>query len=127
MFVSWFLNTRIETLLDALANFLKEKGLREENTFFWVCDYVIRQTDVKADLAWLGDCVERRRAHGAANGAVARARPAHARLLHQRGLPHAQKSGAQFDVVMSSAQQAAFEKALVDGGFDSIETSLSKV
>jgi hypothetical protein len=30
-------------------------------------------------------------------------------------------------VVMSSAQQAAFEKALVDGGFDSIETSLSKV
>jgi hypothetical protein len=58
VFVSWFLNTRIETLLDALANFLKEKGLREENTFFWVCDYVIRQTDVKADLAWLGDCVE---------------------------------------------------------------------
>jgi hypothetical protein len=28
VFVSWFLNTRIETLLDALANFLKEKGLR---------------------------------------------------------------------------------------------------
>ena len=31
--------------------------LREENTFFWVCDYVIRQTDVKTDLARLGDCV----------------------------------------------------------------------
>jgi len=27
VFVSWFLATTIETLLDALANFLKEKGL----------------------------------------------------------------------------------------------------
>ena len=39
---------------------------------------------------------------------------------------HTQKSGAQFDVVMSSAQQTAFEKALVDD-FDSIQASLSKV
>ena len=57
VFVSWFLDTPIATLLDALANFLEQKGLREEDTFFWVCDYVIRQTDVKADLARLGDCV----------------------------------------------------------------------
>ena len=57
VFVSWFLATPIETLLDALANFLKQKGLREEDTYFWVCDYVIRQTDVKTDLARLGDCV----------------------------------------------------------------------
>ena len=57
VFVSWFLNTTIETLLDALANFLEEKGLREEDTFFWVCDYVIRQTDVKTDLAYLGESV----------------------------------------------------------------------
>ena len=39
---------------------------------------------------------------------------------------HWQLSGAQFDVVMSSAQQAAFEAALVND-FDSIQTSLSKV
>ena len=39
---------------------------------------------------------------------------------------HTQKSGAQFDVVMSSAQQDAFETALVED-FDSIETSLAKV
>ena len=42
VFVSWFLDTPIATLLDALANFLKQQGLREEDTFFWVCDYVIR-------------------------------------------------------------------------------------
>ena len=56
-FVSWFLATTIETLLDALANYLEQKGLREEDTFFWVCDFVIRQTDVKKDLESLGDCV----------------------------------------------------------------------
>ena len=57
VFVSWFLETRIETLLDALGCFIKQKGLREEDTYFWVCDYVIRQTDVKTDLESLGDCV----------------------------------------------------------------------
>eukprot|EP00964_Phaeocystis_antarctica_P124982 scaffold88617_cov36-Phaeocystis_antarctica.AAC.1 len=35
VFVSWFLDTPIATLLDALANFLEQKGLREEDTFFW--------------------------------------------------------------------------------------------
>ena len=55
VFVSWFLDTPIATLLDALANFLKQQGLREEDTFFWVCDYVIRQTNFKTDLARLGD------------------------------------------------------------------------
>jgi hypothetical protein len=49
-FVSWFLATTIETLLDALANYLEQQGLREEDTFFWVCDYVIRQTNVGPDL-----------------------------------------------------------------------------
>ena len=57
VFVSWFLETPIKTLLDALDCFIKQKGLREEDTFFWVCDYVIRQNDVKKDLESLGDCV----------------------------------------------------------------------
>ena len=57
VFVSWFLETKIDTLLDALGCFIKQKGLREEDTFFWVCDFVIRQTDVKTDLALLGECV----------------------------------------------------------------------
>ena len=57
VFVSRSLAAPIETLLDALANFLKEKRLREEETYFWVSDYVIRQADVKTDLALLGECV----------------------------------------------------------------------
>eukprot|EP00964_Phaeocystis_antarctica_P045204 scaffold26009_cov42-Phaeocystis_antarctica.AAC.1 len=35
VFVSWFLDTPLATLLDALAHFLQQKGLREEDTFFW--------------------------------------------------------------------------------------------
>ena len=125
VFVSWFLATPIETLLDALANFLKEKGLREEDTFFWVCDYVIRQTNVDPDLALLGECV------GAVGHTVLLMEPWHAPAPLERAyciteVYHTQKSGAQFDVVMSSAQRDAFETALVDD-FDSIETSLSKV
>ena len=125
VFVSWFLATPIETLLDALANFLKEKGLREEDTFFWVCDYVIRQTNVDPDLALLGECVS------AVGHTVLLMEPWHAPAPLERAyciteVYHTQKSGAQFDVVMSSAQQDAFETALVDD-FDSIETSLSKV
>ena len=105
--MSWFLATRIETLLDALANlFLKEKGLREEDTFFWVCDYVIRQTDVKTDLAYLGECVS------AVGHTVLLMEPWHAPAPLTRAyciteVYHTQKSGAQFDVVMSSAQQDA--------------------
>ena len=50
VFVSWFLETKIATLLDALGHFLEQKGLPEADTFFWVCDNVIRQTKVGPDL-----------------------------------------------------------------------------
>eukprot|EP00964_Phaeocystis_antarctica_P040705 scaffold23278_cov59-Phaeocystis_antarctica.AAC.2 len=125
VFVSWFLNTPIATLLDALANFLEEKELREEDTFFWVCDYVIRQTDVDPDLALLGECVS------AVGHTVLLMEPWDAPAPLKRAycikeVYYTQASGAHFDVGMSSAQQAAFEKALVDD-FDSIKMSLSKV
>jgi tetratricopeptide (TPR) repeat protein len=124
-FVSWFLATTIETLLDALANYLEQKGLREEDTFFWVCDYVIRQTNVGPDLALLGECVS------AVGHTVLLMEPWHAPAPLERAycikeVYHTQKSGARFDVVMSSAQQALFEAALVND-FASIQTSLSKV
>ena len=125
-FVSWHLNTPIKSLLDALANFLKEKRLREKDTYFWVSDYVIRQTDVKADLARLGECVS--------------AVVGHTVLLMEpwdapdpltcayciKEVYHTQLSGAQFDVVMSSEQQAAFEKVLLKD-FGSIQASLAQV
>jgi tetratricopeptide (TPR) repeat protein len=124
-FVSWSLATPIATLLDALANFLERQGLREEDTFFWVCDYVVRQTDVVPDLALLGDCVS------AVGHTVLLMEPWHAPAPLQRAycikeIYYTQQSGAQFDVVMSSAQQVAFEAALVKH-LGSIATSLSKV
>ena len=57
VFVSWTLATPIETLLDALSIYVREQGLSEDSTYFWVCDFVIRQNDVGTDLESLGDCV----------------------------------------------------------------------
>ena len=130
VFVSWFLDTKIATLLDALAHFLEQKGLPEADTFFWVCDNVIRQTDVKTDLVHLGDCVS------AIGHTVLLLEPWNdpqplKRAYCIKEVYHTQASGATFDMVMSTEQQQAFERALVtpygDDSFDSIEASLSRV
>ena len=128
VFVSWFLDTPIATLLDALSHFLKQQGLREEDTFFWVCDYVIRQTDVHADLEWLGDCVS------AIGHTVLLLEPWNdpqplKRAYCIKEVYHTQVSGAQFDMVMSTEQQQGFERALVgnEEGFLSIKAGLSRV
>ena len=125
VFVSWFLATTIETLLDALANYLEQKGLREEDTFFWVCDYVIRQTNVGPDLALLGECVS------AVGHTVLLMEPWHdpqplRRAYCIKEVYHTQAGGSEFDVVMSSVQQRAFEEAL-QKDFDSIATAMSRV
>ena len=125
VFVSWFLDTPIATLLAALANFLKQKGLREEDTFFWVCDYVIRQTDVHADLEWLGEIIS------AIGHTVLLMEQWHdpqplKRAYCIKEVYHTQISGAAFDVVMSTEQQKAFERALVRG-FASVTGKLSQV
>ena len=125
VFVSWFLDTPIETLLDALDQFLKQKGLRAEDTYFWVFDYVIRQTEVKKDLVFLGDCVS------AIGHTVLLMEPWHdpqplKRAYCIKEVYHTQASGAEFDVVMSTKQQTAFEAALVED-FGSIKTGMCKV
>ena len=56
--MSWFLGTPVETLLDALRRFIRDHQELSEDTKFWVCDFVIRQKDVKSDLDHLGSCVE---------------------------------------------------------------------
>ena len=44
VFVSWYLNTPLDTLLDALEQFLlQHPTLSRGKTHFWCCDFVIRQ------------------------------------------------------------------------------------
>eukprot|EP00964_Phaeocystis_antarctica_P032569 scaffold18446_cov69-Phaeocystis_antarctica.AAC.1 len=129
VFVSWFLKTPLTTLVDALREFLRQKQLPLD-TKFWVCDFVIRQATRQLaaadnDVKRLGDCVR------AVGHTVLLLEPWHAPAPLQRAycikeVYHTQASGAQFDVVMSSAQQAAFDTALVRD-FYSIQMSLSKV
>jgi hypothetical protein len=95
-----------------------------------VCDNVIRQTDVKTDLVHLGDCVS------AIGHTVLLLEPWNdpqplKRAYCIKEVYHTQASGATFDMVMSTEQQQAFERALVkvhgDDNFDSIKASLSRV
>ena len=57
VFVSWYLDTAISMLLATLEAHLVMKELPRKTTFFWICDFVIRQHDIKPDLKWLGECV----------------------------------------------------------------------
>ena len=90
-----------------------------------MCDYVIRQTNVKPDLALLGECVS------AVGHTVLLMEPWNDPLPLKRAycikeVYHTQASGAAFDVVMSTEQQAAFEAALVED-FDSVRAGVSRV
>ena len=129
VFVSWFLKTPLKTLIDALREFLRQKQLPLD-TKFWVCDFVIRQATRQLaaadnDVKRLGDCVR------AVGHTVLLLEPWDAPAPLKRAycikeVYYTQKSGAQFDVVMASAQQTAFEAALVED-FDSVRASLSQV
>ena len=58
VFVSWYLQTSLNTLLDAVRQYLSQHPeLPRDATRFWVCDFAIRQANASADVARLGDCV----------------------------------------------------------------------
>ena len=121
--VIWFLDTPFATVFDALDNFLKQQGLREEDTFFWVCDYVIRQTDVKTDLAYLGDCVS------ALERTVLLMEPWHnpeplKRAYCIKEVYHTQLSGARLDMAMSTEQEQDFRSELMNADINSIQARL---
>ena len=128
IFVSWPLSTPMMTLFDALDQFLRQNSLHADETFFWVCYYSIRQTPAKvckADVKALDRCIE------AIGHTVLLLEPWHAPEPLKRAyciteVYHTQVSGAAFDVVMSTAQQMAFEQALVED-FDSIAAAVSRV
>ena len=130
VFVSWFLETPLATLVDALRQYLRLHPELPPDTKFWVCDFVIRQSTRQLDVTMndvkrLGDCVR------AVGHTVLLMEPWYdpsplRRAYCIKEVFHTQASGARFEVVMSAEQQAAFETALVED-FDSIATKLSEV
>jgi hypothetical protein len=77
-------------------------------TTTWLCDYIRDPADRRGpgDLALLGNCVSAVGCTIAADGAMARARTAPARLLHHKEVYYTQESSTQSDVVMSSAHSS---------------------
>ena len=126
IFVSWPLATPLATLLDGMRQYLEQHPELPRDTKWWVCDFVIRQgAAAKADVALLGECVS------AVGHTVLLMEPWHDPMPLKRAycikeVYHTQASGAQFAVVMSREQQAAFSTALTTD-FDSIATQLSRV
>ena len=126
VFVSWALSTSLDTLIDALRAFLDDHPeLPEDRTFFWVCDYVIRQTNVRPDLDLLGECV------ASCGHTVLLLEPWESaeplkRAYCVKEVFYTRKSGNKFSLAMSKTQQASFVKALC-GDFGSIMASLSNV
>ena len=45
-FVSWFLGQKLDDLFEAREAFMARERLEPATTYFWVCDYVIRQGGV---------------------------------------------------------------------------------
>jgi tetratricopeptide (TPR) repeat protein len=117
----------VEALADALQRWLLEHPECDPaKTFFWVCDFCIRQTggDTKADVGRLGDMVR------SIGHTVLFLDPwdAPAPLLRAWCLweiYHSVDGAAGLDVVMSGEQQARFAAALVSD-FD-ITMALSKI
>jgi hypothetical protein len=126
VFVSWYLNMRLETLINALETHLVEHPeLRAESTFFWICDFTIRQYDVKPDLALLADCV------WAVKHTLLLLEPwakprALLRAYGVKELYHTQASGGRLELAMSDAQRRGFENTLVED-FTTVELALSQV
>ena len=130
VFVSWFLATPLATLLDALGEYLRQHPELPRDTKFWVCDFVIRQATRQMkkednDVKKLGECVR------AVGHTVLLMEPWHdpqplRRAYCIKEVYHTQAGGSEFDVVMSSVQQRAFEEAL-QKDFESIATAMSRV
>jgi hypothetical protein len=127
VFVSWALGQRVEALLGALQRWLEESKRDPASTYFWVCDFSIRQTgdDTKADVGRLGDMV---RAIGLT---VLFLDPWDAPAPLQRAwclweIFHSVSGDGVLDVVMSPEQQVRFAAALKDD-YHSIQTSMSKI
>ena len=61
IFISWALVSTMFDLLEAIELYVKEHGLDPSKTFFWICNFSIRQTEgagKKADVERLGLVVE---------------------------------------------------------------------
>ena len=126
VFMSWALSAHVRTLIDAMHQYLARHPELPRATKFWVCDFVVRQG--RGDLANLTDfanCVS------VVGHTVLLLEPWHNPVPLLRTwcvfeVYYTQKHRAPFEVVMSSAQQAAFEEALVFD-FDAIARAFAAI
>ena len=121
VFVSWALVSTPRELLNALEEYERKKGLDPATTFYWVCNFCIRQLDGKEeDVPRLGEMVaacprfvmllepwdEMATGRFGGNGNCL------GRSWCLLELFHAVKSGAELDMALPSGEEARFLAAL---------------
>lgn len=111
VFVCWALSTPMDTLFDALDAFIQNHNLPEEKTFFWICDYVVRQSNVKEDLKYLSKNVEQTGHTLLLLEPWSEPEPLN-RAYCIKEMYDTIKSNAKFDIVMSRAQMKEFSEAV---------------
>ena len=54
IFVSWGLASTLFGILQRLEEYVEEKGLDADKTFFWICDFSVRQTPGPGKVGGVG-------------------------------------------------------------------------
>lgn len=125
IFVTWALQTPMDTLLDAIEVYLEKHHLPVNSTYFCIFDFVTRYASLKHDLKFLADIVEN------TGHTVLFMEPWNKPIPLKRAfcikeIYHTQKCHFKLDVMLSRAQQESFEHALMYE-FDSIAAAFSDV
>ena len=128
-FVSWFLGQKLEALFDALETYMARARLDPATTYFWVCDYVIRQGGID-------DCAPGSRFENLTLSVCTIGRtllladPWHdPRPLRRSWCLWEILSSGALELILSSSQEEHFRRALVRDfdGIETIRTSVSNV
>ena len=126
VFVSLWLGTELDSRLSALERYLERHGLDAASTFFWICDFSMRQgAGLDEDLESLSDVI------GAIGHTVLLMEPWHAPKPLERvwcvyEVFETHQRGARLTVSMGAAAAADFEVELVNN-FESIAGKMACV
>lgn len=129
VFFSLWLGTPLSERLSVLEHFLQKHGLDPDATFFWVCDFSVRQTDVNdammTDVRMLPSII------GSIGHTLLLMEPwdapsALSRVWCVYEVCHTKRRAAKLELGMSRAQAARFLQCLI-ADFDKLLRVLSRI
>lgn len=112
VFVSWALTVELDELITALNDYVAAQGLDPSSTYFWICNFSIRQNEGKeSDVPRLGEMV-RAVGHTVMYLDAWDSPQTLKRAWVIFELYHTADGGAKFEILMSQEQRNRFLKAV---------------